>query len=526
MYGQGAAEDRRDVGEVEEIEHVEIDAHTSGIAIEGDGNPLVRHVDESPLETGIERPSRALVGYDVALDGLGCRANQAGGDQGGQAAENGMTLKGRAMMRHGASPLGRCARRSTDPPTGARVVPGGLATEGSQPPAGSGCMSLAGSAPKQGVQLEAVRLSQFAVANHAMRQMTRNECSGDALCTTMRLTPLLVATLALAACQRPSSPQQFNGHTMGTTYSVTATRLPDTVDRAALQSAIDSVLADVNEHLSTYDPASEISAFNASRATTPTAVSQDFAAVVKIANDVSTVSSGAFDITVGPLVRAWGFGEDAPGASAPADPDPGLIAQLRAEVGFDKLILAADGRWLRKAVPTLQLDVNGIAPGYAVDLIAERFEAFGVRDFLIELGGEIRAHGRSPSGRPWRVAVEAPLSGERKPYALVEVDGVGVSTSGDYRDFRLEGTRRLSHTIDPRTGAPVTHRLASVCVVHPSTAYADAYATALMVLGPDEGMALATKLKLPALFIERTADASGFTERSTPEFARLRRPLD
>jgi len=181
---------------------------------------------------------------------------------------------------------------------------------------------------------------------------------------------------------------------------------------------------------------------------------------------------------------------------------------------------------LRKATPALELDVDGIAPGYAVDMIAERFEALGVRDYLVELGGELRARGRSPAGRPWRVAVEAPLRGERRPFALVELDGMSASTSGDYRDFRMVGGRHVSHTIDPRTGAPVTNRLASVCVLHPSAARADAWATALMVLGREHGLALARRHGLAALFIERDAAGTGFTERSTLEFERLRRPLD
>jgi thiamine biosynthesis lipoprotein len=342
----------------------------------------------------------------------------------------------------------------------------------------------------------------------------------------MRRPAVLLALLALGACSRSQPPERFDGHTMGTTYSVTVTRLPEGVPRQALQSAIDEVLDDVNRHLSTYDPSSEISAFNSSTSTAPVPVSPEFYALVKIANNVSAASGGAFDITVGPLVRAWGFGDAPVIPDATPGPDPQQLARLRGEVGYDKLKPAADGRSLVKSIPELQLDVNGIAPGYAVDRIAERFASLGVHDYLVELGGEIRAYGRSPSGRPWRVAVEAPLSGERKPYALVELDGTGVSTSGDYRDFRVTKGHRVSHTIDPRTGAPVTHRLASVCVVHPSAAYADAYATALMVLGPAAGEALAAKLKLAALFIERTPDGSGFTERSTPEFARLRRPLN
>jgi thiamine biosynthesis lipoprotein len=147
-----------------------------------------------------------------------------------------------------------------------------------------------------------------------------------------------------------------------------------------------------------------------------------------------------------------------------------------------------------------------------------------VRDYLVELGGEVRARGRSSAGRPWRVAVEVPLPGERRPYALVELDGVGVSTSGDYRDFRSVAGRRISHTIDPRTGAPVAHGLASVTVVHASVAEADAWATALTVLGPEQGLALASQLDLAALFIERTASGA-LRESATAGFAAFRRPM-
>jgi thiamine biosynthesis lipoprotein len=330
-----------------------------------------------------------------------------------------------------------------------------------------------------------------------------------------------MAMLWVGACA--PAPEQLDGHTMGTTYSVTVARMPAGATRDALQAVIDGALAEVNEHLSTYDPKSEISAFNASRRTDAVAVSPQLRAIAALAAEVSAASDGAFDITVGPLVRAWGFG-GGPGGAQPVE--RASLDTIRESTGYRKLELPADGHTLRKTAPALELDVNGIAPGYAVDLIAERFNALGVHDYLVELGGEIRARGRSPGGRPWRVAVEVPRSGVREPYTLVELDDMSVSTSGDYRDFRIIGKRRVSHTIDPRTGEPVTHRLASVCVVHPSAARADAYATALMVLGPDAGLALARRLRLAALFIVRDVAGGGFTERSTPEFERLRRPVD
>jgi thiamine biosynthesis lipoprotein len=330
-------------------------------------------------------------------------------------------------------------------------------------------------------------------------------------------------SLLVVACGRTTAPDRFHGPTMGTTYSIEVTRRPDGVGREQLQVAIDQVLTEANAHFSTYDPASEISKFNAAQTTEPVEVSDELHSVVGIANEVSNASGGAFDITVGPLVRAWGFGTA--DADTGAAPDAGLLASRRAAVGYDKLQSLAGRRALRKTVPDVQLDVDGIAPGFAVDRIAERFENLGIVDYLIELGGEVRARGRSPAGRPWRVAVEAPLSGERKPYTLVELDELAVSTSGDYRDFRIVDGRRVSHTIDPRTGAPITHRLVAVTVVHQSAAYADAYATALMVLGPEEGLVLARQLGLAALLIERSADGPSFVDHVTPGFQRLRRPV-
>jgi thiamine biosynthesis lipoprotein len=197
---------------------------------------------------------------------------------------------------------------------------------------------------------------------------------------------------------------------------------------------------------------------------------------------------------------------------------------LSGSVGYRKLAARVNPSALRKSSPSLEIDLDGIAPGIAVDRIATRLEALGIRDYLVEIGGEVRARGRSAAGRPWRVAVEAPLEGRRQAHAVVEIDGIGVSTSGDYRDFRVVAGRRISHTIDPRTAAPVTHGLASVTVLHRSAAAADAWATALMVLGPDEGMVVARRQDLAALFLMRKPDGS-LIESVSPAFEPFRRPL-
>jgi len=337
------------------------------------------------------------------------------------------------------------------------------------------------------------------------------------------LTTLILSALCFGGCTSEPPSERIVGETMGTTYDVTVTRTPDGIRRSDLESTIDSVLADVNRHLSTYDPSSEISRFNANRGIDWIPVSATLLDAVMQSARVSLATDGAFDITVGPIVKAWGFGSAANDAADP--PGSEQIERLRLAAGHAKLLARVDPPALRKAVSALQIDVDGIAPGIAVDRIAERFEALGIRDYLVELGGEVRARGVSPAGRTWRVAVEVPAAGERRPYALLELDGFAVSTSGDYRDFRETGGRRVSHTIDPRTAAPVTHRLTSVTVVHTSTAMADAFSTALMVLGPDAGMDLAGRLGLAALFIERPPGEGPLIESQTPGFATFRRPL-
>jgi thiamine biosynthesis lipoprotein len=333
---------------------------------------------------------------------------------------------------------------------------------------------------------------------------------------------LPLAALAAIACTPQPSTERIAGRSMGTTYEVVVTRRPAAVTRADLESTVDAVLDEVDRHLSGWNPSSDLIRFNKETSTDWVPVPALLAEAVEQSLAVSRDSDGAFDVTVGPLVRAWGFGAGA--VEGDAVPTPADLDRLSEAVGYRKLASRAHPPALRKSSPALQLDLDGIAPGIAIDRIAARLEALGIRDYLVELGGEVRARGRSSAGRPWRVAVEAPLEGQRRAYALVELVGVGVSTSGDYRDFRDVAGRRISHTIDPRTAAPVTNGLASVTVLHSSAAAADAWATALMVLGPQEGMALARRRDLAVLFLARQADGS-LVESTSPAFERFRRPL-
>jgi thiamine biosynthesis lipoprotein len=327
---------------------------------------------------------------------------------------------------------------------------------------------------------------------------------------------LVVAVLALvvAACGRAPKELVISGPTMGTTYSVKVAHAPQGIDAAAVRAATNEILDCIDRSMSGYRADSEISRFNASTSTHWFEVSLDLATVVDAALQVSRQSDGAFDITVGPLVAAWGFGAK----GEPVDlPNDARLAELGAHVGYEKLQARLDPPALRKEDPGLLVDLNGIAPGYAVDLLGQRLQSMAIQNFMIDIGGEVRAQGRNASGLLWRIAVERPIDAEPEPYAIVQLDNASVTTSGEYRHYFDRDGQRYSHTIDPRTGRPVSHSLASVVVIGSTSMHTDAWATALNVLGTQEGHALATKLDMPVLFI----DAEGGKLRSvtTPRFA-------
>ena len=324
--------------------------------------------------------------------------------------------------------------------------------------------------------------------------------------------------LLLAACARSPQELELSGPTMGTTYTVKIAAPPASLDSARLRATIDDVLTQIDQSMSGYRSDSEVARFNASAATQWHEVSRDLATVVQAALDISEQSSGAFDITVAPLVAAWGFG---PSGEPGVLPNAEQLAQIAARVGYRKLHVQLDPPALRKDVAELSIDLNGIAPGFAVDRLAQRLAALHAENFMIDIGGEIRARGHNARGEPWHIAIERPVDTQRAPYAGVWLDGASVSTSGEYRDYYERDGRRYSHTIDPRTRQPLDRAPGSVVVIAASTTLADGWATALNVLGPNEGLALAAKEHMPVLFIER--QGNGWRSQSTPEFERYRK---
>ena len=302
---------------------------------------------------------------------------------------------------------------------------------------------------------------------------------------------------------------------MGTLYSVKVVAPPQGLDAAALRTLIDEVLGRIDLQMSGYRPDSEVSRFNASSSTDWMPVSAELEHVIKAAIDVSASTGGAFDVTVAPLVEAWGFGARGEPATLPTDAE---IAGLKATLGSGHLQTQVQPPALRKELPALTVDLNGIAPGYAVDLLAERLLALGATRFMIDIGGEVRAHGRNARDEPWHIAIERPEAPDSAPYGIVQLDGLSVSTSGEYRSFYTRDGKRYSHTIDPRTGRPVDHTLAAVVVIAPSCMLSDAWATAFNVLGTEEGWRLADRLSMAVMFIEwRDGE---LTSRATAEFGK------
>ncbi len=324
---------------------------------------------------------------------------------------------------------------------------------------------------------------------------------------------LLMSLALLSACDDTTDRlSQLSGPTMGTTWSVKFFGTPEN-GVPALKSAIESSLEGINQEMSTYLPGSAISRFNGLEAGGSLVLPSDFAMVLEQALSLAEDTGGAYDVTVGPLVNLWGFGPDPERFEPPAAAD---IEAARQRVGWQKLKL--DGRTLTQP-GGVYLDLSSIAKGFAVDKLAKLLEQAGIGNYLVEIGGELRAAGTKAQGQPWRVAVERPVPGVREVEKVVPLRDMAIASSGDYRNFFEKDGTLYSHTLDPRTGRPVGHKLGSVTVLHSSCTTADGLATALNVLGPEKGLVFAEERELAVLFIVRTDN--GVEEVMTPAFEAL-----
>nr|VFJ63841.1 MAG: thiamine biosynthesis lipoprotein [Candidatus Kentron sp. DK] len=336
-----------------------------------------------------------------------------------------------------------------------------------------------------------------------------------------------VIVLALSGCDaKPARPWHYTGATMGTYYSVKVVNPVEgkgssDIVREFLAYDIERILTGIEDSMSTYREESELSRFNAATSTDWFPISRDLYTVVAEALEVSRLTDGAFDVTVGPLVNLWGFGPPAPPMAPDGQPpvDEVAVRGALARIGYQKIRLRANPPAIAKKASGVYVDLSAIAKGFAVDKIAQYLERKGISGYLVDIGGELRAKGTKPDGKPWRVAIEKPTPGGRAVHRVITIDGQAVATSGDYRNYFERDGKRYSHTIDPKTGYPVTHDLASVTIIAPSAMRADALATAFSVLGPEIGYRLARQKKIPAWFISRSG--ARFKDRHTSAFARF-----
>ncbi len=311
---------------------------------------------------------------------------------------------------------------------------------------------------------------------------------------------LAVMWVAATVASAQDVVHSWSGKTMGPIDYTVKIIGPKQIDVEPVQAEVTAVLESVNSCMSTYQPDSEISRFNRSQSTDWFSVTNATAVVIKRSLEISEITQGAFDITVKPIVERWNFG-----AGKQSDFTPPSTEETRAlleRIGYRKLAVRLEPPAIRKTEPHLQIDLSAIAKGYAVDLVSAKLTELGFPAHFVEIGGEVRAHGAKPNGRPWVVAIEKPTVGVRQLDRTAAIRDAAMATSGNYRNFVEVAGRRRSHTIDPRTGEPIENHVASVSVVAADCMTADALATAIMVLGPAEAARLAEQRRFSVFVIE------------------------
>lgn len=333
----------------------------------------------------------------------------------------------------------------------------------------------------------------------------------------------LTGLALLAGCDSDPVIIKFSGPIMGTQYHVSVVESEgislDKAGQQALAEGIKNTLVDVDLKMSTYKQHSELSRFNQTSVGQWFPVSADTAVVVEEALQIAAESGGVFDPTIGPLVNLWGFGPDLKPDQVPSEAELALAFE---RVGYRSVAVKgveSDAPSLRKD-KNIYLDLSAIAKGYGVDQVARYLDRQGFHNYLVEVGGELRLKGRKPDGTTWKIAIEKPSTSGQVVQEVLALTNVSVATSGGYRNYFEADGQRFSHTINPLTGRPITHKLASVTVLHPSCATADAMATALMVMGPEKGLEFAQEQGL-AVYMLVKADGEGFDVIQTEQFTAL-----
>ena len=318
------------------------------------------------------------------------------------------------------------------------------------------------------------------------------------------LSMLLILAVSFVFVISPASADYITltGTTFGTSYMVKVID-EDPIEIERLESAIRIRLEQIDQRMSTYREDSEVSRFNHTAPGEWFPVSEETARLVQRATELSQMTSGAFDVTVGPVVTLWNFGAGTAEHRFQVPSDE-LIASTRDRVGYENLAVQLDPPALKKSVDGLEVDLSAIAKGYAVDAVAELLHEYP--NYMVEIGGEVRTKGSRNLGKGWRIGLEWPTRNERRVDSIITLNDQALATSGDYRSFQVQDGVTYSHTMDPATGRPVKHSMASATVLADDCATADALATALLVMGPERGQAFAVENNICALLVMRNDD--------------------
>ena len=333
---------------------------------------------------------------------------------------------------------------------------------------------------------------------------------------SMRISVLIISLIiTITACRHNYSEiLEINGLTMGTTYSIKIKTDNGYADKKRIRSDIEDILSGINQSMSTYTKESELSIINFSKTSDWQSVSKDLFTIIDDANKISIKTEGAFDITIGPLVNLWGFGPDKVENRIPSDQ---IIESVKENTGFQKILLDKLNKKILKSNPNLYMDLSGIAKGFAVNKIALYLDKKGFKNYLIEIGGELMGKGRNKDKEIWQIGIENPNSNSDTIRHIVQLKNMAMATSGNYKKYFEKDGIRYSHTINPVTGKPIKHKLASVTVLDYSATNADALATAFMVLGPEKALLLANSLKIPIYLIIKNDEY--FEEKYNDYFA-------
>jgi len=310
----------------------------------------------------------------------------------------------------------------------------------------------------------------------------------------------LVVALLTGCSEQPI--EKLEGAAQGTTYHISYWSQKPT-NSAEIKSSIENEFAAIDKTLSNYRKDSDIETFNQTENTDSHPVDAEIVSLVRIAKTVYEASQGCYDLTVKPLFDLWGFKGDT--LTIPSDV---AIHENLSNVGMDKLEIFDDNH-LRKKLPMIKVDLGSIAQGYSVERISKLLEQKGVQQYMVEIGGELKTQGVKPDGTAWRIALERPLPGQKVMHKIITMpkeQPLAVMTSGTYRHYFDDHGKRYSHILDARNGRPVIHNLVSVTVLNSNPTLADAWSTALLCLGQQDGLKAANTANIAALFIEQQGD--------------------